>query len=321
MSTMERRNLGSLHASIIGLGCNNFGMRIHDPGEAAAIVDAALDAGINYFDTADAYSDGTSEAWLGQAIAERRDEALVATKFRFDGRADGGLEATRRHIRARLDASRQRLGVDSIDHYQLHKPDGVTPLAETLVVLQELMDEGLIGATGCSNFSATQLDEAASAAESEGVSCFDSVQNRYSVLTRTVETDGVLEACKRHSIGFVPYFPLESGLLAGKVDAVGTPATGSRLEAWAGGDLGDKFLNSGMVQSASALGNYAEEQHHTLLELAFSWLAAQSQVVSIIAGATSPAQVQSNAAAGSWEMDDAEIEAVDALVAANLDQV
>ncbi|MGI9622737.1 MAG: aldo/keto reductase [Acidimicrobiales bacterium] len=315
---MQTRRLGSLNVSLIGLGCNNFGMRIHDSKEATGVVAAALDAGINYFDTADAYSDGTSESWLGEALNNRRGEALVATKFRFDGRDEGGLDATRKHIRSSLEASRQRLGIDAIDHYQLHKPDGVTPMAETLVVLQELMDEGLIRATGCSNFSADQLDEAADAAEAEGVSCFHSVQNRYSVLTRLVETDGVLEACQRHSVAFVPYFPLESGLLTGRVTPAGTPAPGSRLEAWAGGDLGDKFLGEEMVGAATALGGYAEGRNRTLLELAFSWLAAQGQVVSIIAGATSDTQVRANAGAGDWAMSDAEIEAVNNLVAAEL---
>ena len=185
---MERRPLGALDVSVVGLGCNNFGMRI-SADDARAVVDAAIDAGINYFDTAESYGEGRSEEFLGAAVATRRDEVLLATKW--GGRGSGDRPGTPAAVRAALDGSLRRLGTDYVDHYQLHRPDAETPIADTLGVLAELRAEGKVREIGCSNFSAEQLDAAASVASELGVPMFASVQNYYSLLSRTAEHDGV----------------------------------------------------------------------------------------------------------------------------------
>jgi aryl-alcohol dehydrogenase-like predicted oxidoreductase len=311
---MEHRAIGPLSASVVGLGCNNFGMRMDSQADVDAVVGAALDAGINYFDTAEMYGGGgTSEKMLGKALEGRRDEALVATKWgHARGRDEGTPGADRATIRACCEASLERLGVDVIDHYQLHTPDPMTPIAETLGALQELIDEGKIKAIGCSNFSADQLDEMAAAAKADGVTPFQTVQNRYSVLTRSPETDGVLEACTRNNVGFVPYFPLESGLLTGKVRKGQDAPEGTRLAS----DMGRMFLAGDMLDRAESLISYAEGHNQTILELAFSWLLAQANVVSVIAGATKPEQIAGNAGAAGWAMTSADLAAIDELVPA-----
>jgi aryl-alcohol dehydrogenase-like predicted oxidoreductase len=316
MTGMETRPIGTLAASVLGLGCNNFGMRITDPDDAAAVVHAALDAGITYFDTADMYGDGASERMLGAAVAERRHEAVIGTKFGHRStRGDDGVGASAAFIRRALEGSLERLGVDFVDHYQLHQPDAVTPIAETLTALQELIDEGLVRATGCSNMSAAQIDEMASVAAGEGVTPFATVQNRYSILTRTPENDGVLAACARHGVGFVPYFPLESGLLTGKIRRGSAPPEGTRLDEWSKGDLGSLFLGDDMIDRAEDLIAWAGDHGRTVLEVALAWLAARPTVVTIIAGATSPSQVRTNAAAFARPLTDAELDELDALVA------
>jgi aryl-alcohol dehydrogenase-like predicted oxidoreductase len=295
-----------------GLAHAEHGMESQD--DVDAVVGAALDSGVNYFDTAEMYGGGgTSEVMLGKALASRRDEALVATKWgHVRGRDEGEPGADRQTIRTSVEASLERLGVDVIDHYQLHSPDPVTPVAETLGALQELIDEGKIRAIGCSNFSAAQLDEMAAAAAADGTTPFHTVQNRYSVLTRSPETDGVLEACTRHRVGFVPYFPLESGLLTGKVRKGQAAPEGTRLAS----GMGKMFLADEMVDRAEALIGYAESKRHTVLELAFSWLLARAEVVTVIAGATRPDQIVANAGAASWSMTDDELAEIDALVPA-----
>ena len=226
---MEYRRIGELEASVVGLGCNNFGMRI-DSAATAAVVDAAIDAGINYFDTAEGYGNGLSEEYLGAALKGRRDRVLIATKWGMlptpdDDPPTGSAEA----VRAAVEASLTRLGTDHIDHYQYHRPDGRTPVAETLGALAELVAEGKVREIGCSNFSEAQLDEAEQVAAEGGIPRFVTVQNHYSLLTRDPETDGVLEACGRHGIGFVPFFPLESGVLTGKYTFGEAAPEGTRL--------------------------------------------------------------------------------------------
>jgi len=296
------------------LGCNNFGMRMDSQADVDAVVGAALDAGINYFDTAEMYGGGgASEKMLGKALEGRRDEALVATKWgHARGRDEGTPGADRATIRACCEASLGRLGVEVIDHYQLHTPDPMTPIAETLGALQELIDEGKIKAIGCSNFSADQLDEMAAVAKADGVTPFQTVQNRYSILTRSPETDGVLEACTRNNVGFVPYFPLESGLLTGKVRKGQDAPEGTRLAS----DIGRMFLAGDMLDRAESLISYAEGQNQTILKLAFSWLLAQANVVSVIAGATKPEQIAGNAGAAGWAMASADLAVIDELVPA-----
>ena len=226
---------------MVGLGCNNFGMTI-DEERTGEVVRAALDAGINYFDTAESYGQGHSEEWLGRALGSRRDEVLVATKWGHTASLkDGERGGDPALVRRSLEASLKRLGMDHVDHYQLHRPDPDTPVDETLGVLADLAREGKISELGASAFSAAQLDEAAGVAEDRSLPPFASVQNHYSMLTRSPEADGVLDACARHGVAFVPFFPLESGLLSGKYRLGEPRPEGSRLAAW--GRRGDAFID------------------------------------------------------------------------------
>jgi aryl-alcohol dehydrogenase-like predicted oxidoreductase len=291
---MELRAIGSLRVSLVGLGCNNFGMRI-DEAATKRVVDAALDVGINFFDTADIYGSTKSEEYLGRALATRRHQAVVATKFGMavDEQRKG---ARPEYVRRACDDSLKRLGTDYIDLYQLHQPDPSVPIADTLGVLNDLVKAGKVKEVGCSNFSAEQLDEASRAAK-PGAAKFVSVQNEYSLLHREPEKS-VLAACDRLSLGFLPYFPLASGLLTGKYEP-GKPAPKeSRLAlSWT-----SRFTTDKNVEIAEALKAFAAARRHTLLELAFSWLAARPQVASVIAGATSPDQIRANAAAVAWSL-------------------
>lgn len=295
---MDTRRLGTLDVSVVGLGCNNFGMRI-DADATRAVVDAAIEAGITYFDTAEAYGGGQSEEFLGAALAGRRDQVLIATKWGMRppeaGQPPNGSPEA---IRTAIEGSLGRLGTDRIDHYQLHRHDPDTPVDETLGALAELVDEGKVREIGCSNFTAEQLDDATAAAAGRGVGPFASVQNHYSLLTRTPETDGVLDACARHGIGFVPYFPLESGVLTGKYRADEPPPEGTRLAAW--GDRAGMFLDADRLAAVARITQWAEARGHTVLDAAMSWLAGDGRVVSIIAGATRPEQVRANVAAAGW---------------------
>ena len=307
---MDTRRIGNLEVSILGLGCNNFGGKL-DQVATTAVVDAALDCGINYFDTADSY--GESEVVLGRALAGRRDEVVLATKFRFD-KADGGEPATGvEWVTRAAEQSLGRLGVDVIDHFQLHKPYPGVPIAETLGALQGLIDAGKVREIGCSNFSAEQLDEMAAVAAENGLTPFATVQNHYSVLTRGPESDGVLDACERHGVGFVPYFPLESGLLTGKYRKGMELPDGSRLQEWSDLPHGALFLTDAMFDAMETLIEHAESQNRTILELGLSWLARLPQVPSIIAGATTPEQVVANAAACAWQFSDDQLAAIERL--------
>lgn len=303
---MDTRTIGALEISAVGLGCNNFGMRI-DAEQTKEVVDAAIDAGINYFDTAEAYGGGQSEEFLGAALSGRRDSVLVATKWGMLPAETGPRNGTREAMRTALEGSLRRLGTDYVDHYQLHNPDPATPIGETLDALAELVAEGKVREIGCSNFSADQLDAAASA----GARGFATVQNHYSLLTRDPETDGVLDACGRHGIGFVPYFPLESGLLTGKYTAGEELPEGSRLAAW--GDRAGMFISDERLAIVAAITEWAGDHGHTVLDAAMSWLTSNPLVATVISGATKPEQAAGNAAAGSWAMsaeERAELEAL-----------
>ncbi len=297
---MQTRRIGSLTTSVVGLGCNNFGMAI-DADAAHKVVDAAIDAGISYFDTADLYGRGTSEEFLGTALGRRRDQVIVATKFGHPGTLPEGQKGgDPAWIRQAAEASLTRLNTDRIDHYQLHMPDSDTPQAETIGALQELVDEGKVVEIGCSNFSAAQIDEAADAAVQAGVGSYASVQNYYSVLTRDVEDGGVIEACERAGMAVVPYFPLESGLLTGKYSG-SSPPEGTRLSIWKG-EMRDMFLSEEKLAATDRLTRYAEGHGRSLLELAIGWLVSNPAVATVICGATKPSQVDSNVAAASWSM-------------------
>ncbi len=298
---MERRRIGVLEVSVVGLGCNNFGMRI-SAEETAAVVGAAIDAGINYFDTAESYGEGRSEEYLGAALGGRRDQVVIATKWGSRPVDGGARPGTPGAVRAALEASLRRLGTDHVDHYQLHRPDPETPIADTLGVLAELRAEGKIREIGCSNFSAAQLDEAVDAATELGVAPFASVQNHYSLLTRDPEENGVLEACARHGIAFVPYFPLESGVLTGKYRVDQPPPEGTRLAAW--GERASRFKNDDTMARVAELTGWARARDHSILDLAMGWLVSNPSVASVICGATKPEQIRANVAAARWSLSE-----------------
>jgi aryl-alcohol dehydrogenase-like predicted oxidoreductase len=297
---METRRIGQLEVSVIGLGCNNFGMRIGQR-PPPRVVAAALDAGITYFDTADVYGQTRSEEFLGAALAGRRDEVVVATKFGSMGSPDGELSGGHPDwVRQAVEDSLGRLGTDRIDHYQYHRPDPDVPLEETMGALNELVIAGKVREIGCSNFDAAQLDDSAGIAAREGWAPFQSVQNRFSVLHREPE-GGVIDACRRHGMALVPYFPLESGLLTGKVSASGEAPEDSRL-AMMPEDRRERFLNDERLGAVERLRSYADDHGRSLLELAMGWLLSEPVVASVIAGATKPDQVKTNAAAGTWRL-------------------
>jgi len=302
---MDTRTIGSLTVSVVGLGCNNFGMRIGRQ-ETDAVVGAALSAGITLFDTADIYGGSKSESHLGAALGSRRDEIVLATKFGvpYEGH-EGGASAG--YIRTAVEDSLTRLGTDRIDLYQLHAPDAKTPIAETLGALSELVDEGKVREIGCSNFTRAMLEEAAAVSSSAH---FASVQNQYNILYREPE-DEVLPYCDAAGVGFLPYFPLASGLLTGKYKAGEAPPEGTRLAAM--GDAAASQLSDDRLAKVVALSSLAEQAGHTVLELAIAWLLAQESVSSVIAGATKPEQVAANVAAGNWKVSPevlAEVEAI-----------
>ena len=289
---MERRRVGSLSVSVVGIGCNNFGARL-DARATAAVVHTALDAGVNLFDTADIYGATQSEVYLGQALRERRDEAVVATKFGMPI-DDAHFGARPAYVREACEASLARLGTDHIDLYQLHYPDESVPIADTLGALAELVEAGKVREIGCSNLSADQLREAKAAAGDHPA--FVSLQNQYSLLAREVEHDGVLETCSELDLAFLPYYPLANGLLTGKVRPGEPIPEGTRLSLMAP-ERSVHWLSAAFQAKVGALLEYAAEIDVPILSLAFSWLISHSEVASVIAGASSPDQVRANVAA------------------------
>ena len=309
---MQTRSIGTLDASVVGLGCNNFGGRI-DEDASEKVVDAALDAGINLFDTADIYGGTRSEVFLGRALAGRRDRALIATKFGgpIDDERKGGASAA--YIPRACDDSLRRLGTDRIDLYQLHFPDQATPLEETLGALDELVKAGKVREIGCSNFSAEMIEQSAGISAANGWARFVSVQNEYSLLRRGPEKQGVLDACVKHDLAFVPYFPLASGVLSGKYKRGAQPPAGTRL-AGMPADRQDQLLSDAVMNRVEALDAWAQAHGHTLLDLAFAWLLARPVVASVIAGATKPEQVAANAAAADWNLGPDDLAEIDGVI-------
>jgi aryl-alcohol dehydrogenase-like predicted oxidoreductase len=311
---MKLRRLGAsgLKVSEVGLGCNNFGMRI-DEKETAAVVDAAIDAGITLFDTADIYGGTKSEEFLGKALGKKRNKIVLATKF---GMRVGDNEAkkggSRRWIMRAVEDSLERLKTDHIDLYQFHQPDPETPIEETLRALDDLVTQGKVLYIGNSNFAGFQIADADWQARIVGRTRFVSAQNQYSLLERRVEHE-VLPACERFGLGFLPFFPLASGLLSGKYKRGEAPPEGTRLAAW--GPRGAQALNDKNFEKIEKLEAWAGERGHTLLELAFAWLLGHPVVSSVIAGATSPEQVKANAATAEWALTPAEVEDVSKLTA------
>lgn len=308
---METRRIGSLAVTVVGLGCNNFGGRLDRVG-ARTVVAAALDAGVNFFDTADMYGDTHSEELLGAALGARRGQVIIATKFgwRIDAQRHGARPG---YVRRAVEDSLRRLGTDFIDLYQLHLPDPETPVEQTLAVLDELVRSGKVREIGCSNFSAAQLREAQGAVR-DGAARFASVQNEYSLLVREPERE-VLGECEREGLAFLPFFPLASGLLSGKYRRGAPAATGTRLS---GGRLAERFLNDRNRATADQLAAFAESRGRSLLELAFSWLLRHRTVASVIAGAMSPEQVRANVAAAGWQLTPDDLAEIDRLAPAPL---
>ena len=306
---MELRRVGSLEVSVAGLGCNNFGMRI-DEAASKHVVDAALDAGVNHFDTADIYGQGKSEEFLGRSLGSRRDQAVITSKVGM-GVPDGEHGGSEAYIHRHCDESLARLGTDRIDLYLLHQPDPETPIAETLSAFAKLVADGKVLEVGCSNFSGEQLEEAEHVAKDLGVPRFVNAQNDFSLLNRSVEAD-VLPVCERLDISFMPYFPLASGMLTGKYRRNEEHPEGSRLAAW--GNRAGAFASDERFDVVERLDAYAQDHGHTLTELALSWLAGAPAIGSVIAGATSPEQIRTNAAATTaWKLTEAERAEVDAL--------
>jgi aryl-alcohol dehydrogenase-like predicted oxidoreductase len=296
---LPTRRLGDsgLEASAVGLGCNNFGGRL-DGDATAAVLEAALEAGITFFDTADIYGGaGASERAMGAALEGRRDEFLIATKFGWamtgDEGAPGAPTGSREYIRWALEGSLRRLRVERIDLYQYHRPDGVTPIAETLAALDELVGEGLVGAIGCSNVTAAELEEAERVSREQGLARFVTVQNQYSLLERGIEAE-VVPACERLGVSVLPFFPLASGLLSGKYRRGETAPAGTRL---AGNEPG----SAEQFDLVEELEAFAATRGVGLVDVAIAGLAAQPAVGSVIAGATRPEQVRANVAALAWE--------------------
>jgi aryl-alcohol dehydrogenase-like predicted oxidoreductase len=303
---MEKRRIGSLEVSVVGLGCNNFGWRI-DADASKRVIHAALDAGITFFDTADVYGDGRSEKYVGDTLWGRRDDVVIATKFGWKvGEHREG--ASPKYVKTAVEQSLRRLRIDTIDLYQLHKPDPSVPIEETLGAMNELIRAGKVREIGCSNFSGEQI-RSADAAGQGLESRFVSVQNEYSLMHRQPEAE-VLPECGRLGLAFLPYFPLASGLLTGKYQRNQPFPPGSRGDnAW-----GPKVFTEQNIAIVERLTEFAEGRGYTVLELAFSWLASQPSVASVIAGATSPGQVLANSSAADWTLSESDLAQVDAIV-------
>src|SRR6476469_1561508 len=303
---MEKRKIGPLEGTAVGVGCNNFGGRIDD-ARSREVIDAAIDSGINFFDTADMYANGRSEELLGRYIGDRRASVIIATKFGQDMPGQG-RGARPEYVRLACDASLKRLRTDYIDLYQLHLPDPAVPIADTLGALDELVKAGKVRQIGCSNFSAEQLQGAnTAAARRAGAARFISVQNEYSLLDREPE-QGVLGECERLGIAFLPFFPLKSGLLTGKYRKGQPIPEDTRVAKF---ERYRKLLTDENLDKVESLIEYAESHGHTMLELAFSWLLAHRPVASVIAGASSAQQLRANVSAANWSLDPAELREID----------
>jgi aryl-alcohol dehydrogenase-like predicted oxidoreductase len=309
VSGLRTRPFGDsgLEVSTVGLGCNNFGRRVDLDG-TRAVVDAALAEGVTFFDTADIYGRGQSEEFLGQVLEGRREEVVLATKFGMDMGDGRGPRGSPEYIRHAVEASLRRLRTDVIDVYWYHRPDEETPIAATLEALDQLVQAGKVRAIGASNFSAQQIEQADSVAREHDFTRFTAIQNEYSLLVRDVERD-VLPVCERLGLGFVPYFPLASGLLTGMYRRGAEGPAGSRLSAR------NQIASDEQFNLLEALERYADERDISLTDVAFGGLLAREAVVSVIAGATKPEQVRANAAAGAWEPSEEDLRALEKVLA------
>lgn len=310
---MEYRNLGKsgLQVSLVGLGCNNFGMRI-ELEQARKVVFKALDLGITLFDTADIYGKrGGSESMLGQILGDRRKDIVLATKFGGPMNDGGTMQgASRRYIMSEVEASLTRLKTDWIDLYQIHFPDPRTPMEETLRALDDLIRAGKVRYIGCSNHPAWKVVDAEWIARQRGFAAFISCQDEYSLLARGPERE-LLPAMQAFGLGLLPYFPLASGLLTGKYKKNAPAPADTRFGTLKG--LADRYGTEANWQNVEKLEKFCEQRGHTMLELAFSWLAARPTVASVIAGATKPEQLEENVAATGWALSADDTAAIDRL--------
>jgi len=305
---VETRRIATLEVSVVGLGCNNFGWRIDEPA-SHAVVNAALDAGINFFDTSDTYGKTKSEEFLGRALGARRATVIIATKFGSE--IDPAHKGARpEYVRQACEDSLRRLGTDYIDLYQLHRPDPATPISDTIGAMNELVSAGKVLQIGCSNFSAAQIVEADRESERLGAAKFVSVQNNYNMLEREDEADAIPE-CERLGLAYLPYFPLASGMLTGKIRKGKPIITGTRIAeiAWMKEKLTERNLDV-----IERLITFASVHNHTILELAMSWLLRLPVVASVIAGATSPNQVRANAASANWRLSASDLASVEGIL-------
>jgi len=299
---MEMKKLGGsgIEVSAVGLGCMNFGMMC-DQAATDEIVAAAIDAGVNFFDVADIYGGphGKAEELLGNALGPRREDIVLATKFGAKQTGGGGAApggGSRDYIMQAVEDSLQRLGTDYIDLYQHHFPDSETPVEETLRALEELVQQGKVRAIGCSNYSGAMLAEATGFSAGNDSAAFVSAQNRYSLLTRDIETD-LVPVAEQHRVGILPYFPLESGLLTGKYRQGEKAPADTRFGKWGGGGI---FASAERYEIVAGLRTYGESIGRSVLDIAIGWLAAQPFISSVIAGVTKPEQIRANVAAASW---------------------
>jgi len=308
---MEQRNLGpsGLRVSLVGLGCNNFGMWI-DKAASQTVVHKALDLGITLLDTADVYGNkGGSETILGEILGARRKDIVLATKFGIEMDAAETLKGgSRRYIMSAVEASLKRLKTDWIDLYQLHRPDPLTPIEETLRALDDLVRQGKVRYVGCSNLTGWQVVEATWTARSRGLDGFVSCQDEYSLVVRGIERE-LLPAMQAYGLGLLPYFPLASGLLTGKYKRDTKLNTATRLTTTQ--RLADRFMTEANWSTVERLGGFCAERGRSLLELAFSWLVRRPAVVSVIAGATKPEQLEQNVAATGWALTPDDMAAID----------
>ena len=309
-SNVKLRNLGKsgLRVSVVGLGCNNFGVRLDLDG-TRKVVDKALDLGITLLDTADIYGNrGGSEEQLGQVLGARRKNIVLATKFGMEMDEPEKKGGSRRYIMSAAEDSLRRLRTDWIDLYQLHQPDPLTPIEETLRTFDDLIQQGKVRYMGCSNLPAWQVVEAQWTSRHLNINAFVSCQDEYSLLVRGPERD-LIPAMQAYGLGLLPYFPLASGLLTGKYSRGQPLPEGTRLANTK--RFADRYLTDANWQNVEGLADFCAPRGHSMLELAFSWLAAQPAVASVIAGATKPEQVEQNVAAVNWTLTPEDLAAID----------
>lgn len=304
---MRFANLGSLEISAIGIGCNNFGRALDQAG-STAVVEAALAEGINFFDTADNYGEGDSQAYLGSALGNRRNEAIIATKFGMPvpGLPDSG-GARPEYVRTATERNLDQLGTDRIDLLQLHRPDPDTPIADTVGAMAELVAQGKAREMGCSNLDADQLDEAMSEARASGAPLFMSNQMEYSLLFRAPESNRLLDSCRQNGVALLPFYPLACGMLTGKAKRDGTHE--GRLQM----DRYQRYLTDHNFDVVEALGEFAGQRSLSLVQVALGWLLAQPDVPSVTAGATRPEQVRANARTADWSPTLEDLEILDSI--------